>query len=125
MNKAEAEEIVDQVIAELPEGITEALVGVKVYTVEGRTDPELKDAIRNAGLSTARILPDFRGLYLGTTAKLYDDTSGGAVPPLAQGSIVLNAPALTDFLDVRNTLAHEIGHALGMSEAEVEDLGLG
>lgn len=124
MRKAAAELVVDQVIAELPEGLADALLGVKVYTIDGQTDPELKDAIRNAGLGSARILPDFRGLYLGTTAKLYDDTGQGE-PPMAQGSIVLNAPALADFADVRNTLAHEIGHALGMSEAEVEDLGLG
>lgn len=124
MTKADAELVVEQVIAELPEGIRDALADVTVYTVDGSKDPELKAAIKNAGLARALIQPTFRGLYLGTTARVKDDDAQTGVP-MPKGSIVLCAPALESFADVRDTLAHEIGHALGMSEAEVEDLGLG
>lgn len=116
MTKDEAEYFVDQVMEAIPEPIAEALELVTVYVVEGREDPELKDAIRNAGMKSAQVRQDFRGLYLGNTLE------PGA---LARGSIVLNAAALEEYEDVRDTLAHEIGHALGMSEAEVEDMGLG
>ncbi|MEO7827198.1 MAG: metallopeptidase family protein [Allosphingosinicella sp.] len=122
MKKADAELIVEMVMQELPDPVCEALADVTVYTVDGRTDPEVRAAIRNAGLARAQILADFRGLYLGTTCA---PGGPGVAGPLPKGSIVLNAETLDGIEDVRDTLAHEIGHALGMSEAEVEDLGLG
>lgn len=116
MTTDDAEEIVDLVMEELPDEICEALGGVQVYSVQGRGDREVKAAIKFAGLPRARIEPDFRGLFLGQVA---------AKGEPAAGSIVLNCEVLDGTDDVRSTLAHEIGHALGLSEAEVEDLGLG
>jgi predicted Zn-dependent protease with MMP-like domain len=123
MTKEDADVFVGQVMDALPDEIAAALAGVTVYAVDGREDPELKEAIRNAGLARASVLPDFRGLFLGTPANGTRDYE--VTPTMADGSIVLNAPALATFDEVRTTFAHEIGHALGMSEEEVENLGLG
>jgi predicted Zn-dependent protease with MMP-like domain len=123
MTKQSATECADEVMDSIPEELGEALAGVTVYVVEGRTDPELRAAIRGAGMARALVAPDFRGLYLGTTARTLEDSA--ELPDMPAGSIVLNCQALEGLEDVRDTLAHEIGHALGMSEEEVENMGLG
>jgi predicted Zn-dependent protease with MMP-like domain len=129
VTKTETEMCVDQVMDAIDEEIAEALADVQVFVVEGRTDPELKTAIRYAEMPRALVRRDFRGLYLGTTARALShgvgDDAGAAVPQLPYGAIVLNCEAVTGLDDVRDTLAHEMGHALGMSEEEVENLGLG
>lgn len=149
MTKADAETALEAVMDGIDEQIAAALEGVTVYVVEGREDPELRAAIKNAGMERAIVRPDFRGLYLGTTARPLEDQDGpydmatpigspddpflvtaqplerGGLPEIPRGSIVLNCLALKDLEDLRDTLAHEMGHALGMSEEEVENLGLG
>lgn len=121
MTKDAADAIVGEVMEQLDGAIVAALADVTVYVIDGREDPELKDAIRNAGLFRAEVPSDFRGMFLGSQAAEYGDDGGGA----AEGSIVLHAPMLATAEAVRDTLAHEIGHALGMNEEEVENLGLG
>ena len=123
MSKAECEAIVDEVMDSIDEEIGEALSDVRVFVVEGREDPELKTAIRHAQMERASVRRDFRGLYLGTTARTLQ--SREELPDLPEGAIVLNCRELADAADVRDTLAHEMGHALGLSEEEVENLGLG
>lgn len=123
MTKADAETCVDQVMDALDEEIAAALADVQVYVVEGRADPELKAAIRYAEMRNALVSRNFRGLYLGTTARSLDDDDGAALP-LPYGSIVINCEAVAGLDDVRDTMAHEMGHALGLSEEEVENLGL-
>lgn len=121
MNQLEADEIAGEVMGALDDEIADVLTGVTVYVVDGREDPEVPEAIRNAGLLRASIPADFRGMFLGQQAAEYGDDGGGP----AEGSIILNARNLHTAADVRTTLAHEIGHALGMNEEEVENLGLG
>jgi predicted Zn-dependent protease with MMP-like domain len=123
MTKAETESIVDQVMDAIPAEIAEALADVRVFVVDGRGDPELREAIRYAELERASVRRDFRGLYLGTTARALD--AGDELPQLPEGSIVINCQAVGSVEDVRDTLGHEMGHALGLSEEEVENLGLG
>jgi predicted Zn-dependent protease with MMP-like domain len=123
MTKAETESIVDQVMDAIPPEIAEALADVRVFVVDGRADPELREAIRHAELERASVRRDFRGLYLGTTARALD--AGDELPQLPEGSIVINCQAVGSVEDIRDTLAHEMGHALGLSEEEVENLGLG
>jgi predicted Zn-dependent protease with MMP-like domain len=123
MTKVEGEQLLEQVMDAIDEPIAEALSDVTVYVVEGRQDPELREAIKAAGMERAIVRRDFRGLFLGTTARPLDDPA--ELPEIPHGSIVLNCLALTGLEDLRDTLAHEMGHALGMSEEEVENLGLG
>lgn len=123
MTKGETESIVDQVMDAIPAEIAEALADVRVFVVDGRADPELREAIRYAELERASVRRDFRGLYLGTTARALD--AGEELPQLPEGSIVINCKAVGSVEDIRDTLAHEMGHALGLSEEEVENLGLG
>jgi predicted Zn-dependent protease with MMP-like domain len=123
VTKADAETAVDQVMDALPDEISEALADVRVFVVDGREDPELKEAIRYAEMPRAAVRRDFRGLYLGTTARPLD--SSDELPQLPEGSIVVNCRAVETLEDVRDTLAHEMGHALGLTEEEVENMGLG
>jgi predicted Zn-dependent protease with MMP-like domain len=116
MTRGAADACAGQVMDGLPEEIAEALSAVRVYVVEGPDDPELGEAIRYAGLHEAAVWGDFRGLFLGR--QVGDDLARPA------GAIVLNCEAMGGLVDVRDTLAHEMGHALGMSEAEVSALGL-
>lgn len=129
MTKEAAGACVDLAMDAIPDEIAEALADVQVYVVEGRADPELKAAIRYAEMPNAMVRRDFRGLYLGTTAQPLSDVGadddGAPVAHLPYGAIVLNCQGVADLEDVRDTLAHEIGHALGMTEEEVENLGLG
>jgi predicted Zn-dependent protease with MMP-like domain len=118
MTRDAADACAGQVMDGLPEEIAEALSGVRVYVVEGPDDPELGEAIQYAGLREAAVWGDFRGLFIGRQAG--DDLARGAF-----GAIVLNCEALGGLVDVRDTLAHEMGHALGMSEGEVTALGIG
>jgi predicted Zn-dependent protease with MMP-like domain len=123
MTKAEVESIVDDVMDAIPAEIGDALADVAVFVVAGRDDPELKEAIRHADMDRASVRRDFRGLYLGTVARPLD--SGDEVPQLPEGAIVINCQTVANAEDVRDTLAHEMGHALGLTEEEVENLGLG
>ena len=122
MRKDAADTMIGEVLAELDEDIAGALAGVTVYAIEGTADPELRDALKNAGIPRWEFPRSFRGVFLGTPRDEYDEEGNGEE---AQGSIVLNAPNLETFDDLRDTLAHEIGHALGLTEEEVENLGLG
>jgi predicted Zn-dependent protease with MMP-like domain len=122
MTKAVAEMFVEQVMDGIDEGVAAALADVQVYVVEGRDDPELREAIKYAEMPRAMVRRDFRGLYLGTTARAMTDED--TAPLLPRGAIVLNCQSVEDLADVRDTLGHEIGHALGMTEEEVENLGL-
>jgi len=123
VTKAEGDELAAQVMDACDEAIAEALADVAVYVVDGRDDPDLKAAIRYAEMPRAAVRRDFRGLYLGTTARALE--ADEEVPALPYGSIVLNCQVLEGLEDLRDTLAHEMGHALGLTEEEVENLGLG
>jgi predicted Zn-dependent protease with MMP-like domain len=106
--------IVETAIAELPEQVQEALDEVSIIVVENAHDEVLpKDT---------EWPEDFRGCYIGTTIEGDDDDEIEAERPV--GTIYLNLENLQSQDDVLQTLFHEIGHATGLSEQDVENLGL-
>lgn len=68
-----------------------------------------------------------RGMFLGTPMHAaddleLDDEEAERIPP--SGFIFLISANLADADDLRLTLYHEVGHALGLDESEVAALGL-
>ncbi len=75
-----------------------------------------------------RVLPaDTKGAFLGEPMEVEesDQSEEEEILYVAEGFVVLCASNIADAEEAAIVLAHEIGHALGMSEAEVTALGLG
>jgi len=63
---------------------------------------------------------DVRGCFVGTQ----QSDGGEGFPTTAKGTVYLVASRIHDGDEVEATLLHELGHALGMDEDEVKELGL-
>lgn len=107
--------IVDATIADLPERVQLAIDAVTILVVANARDEVLPDGHKFPG--------DFKGVYIGTVIEGEDDDDTFANPPA--GVIYLNAENLPTQDEVVRALYHEIGHVMGLSEKEVEDLGMG
>ena len=115
-------EVVQQAVSELPERFLPALerVAVLVDPVPGA------GAVVGDGLETP---PDLLGLFVGTS--LLDDSvqASAEMPPqvyLFQRNLERLARSEEELRDeIRVTLFHELGHALGFDEEGVEEMGLG
>lgn len=132
MTVSEARAAAAAALAELPQQVHDALEHVSVRVVD--FPPE-------------GIPSDVKGIFLGQQQKgdpdadddddqagewydvdpenpdeLVEAEFGGYAP--ARGQIVIVAGNLLDADDVARTLYHETGHALGMSEEDVAELGL-
>jgi len=122
MKPEDVRTIVEAFTAELPEAIGEALEHVKIYYLASAAELPA-DAIEQCSELGVRFGPEEPGMYLGTTIEGFDqDDSADADKPV--GSVYLNAGQLPDEASVITVLLHEIGHALGLDEEEVADLGL-
>lgn len=86
---------------------------LRVAVCESESDPDLEGVPFELG---------FRGLYVGTQLSDEDDEGDEASEP--EGTIYLCASNLADHDDAEQVFLHELGHALGLSEVEVEALGL-
>lgn len=108
----------------LPAEVEQQLGDVRIEVVASPSDPEVFTILHEEGLELEEPPePGTRGLFLGFDAEPSDDETDDADPPV--GVILLFAESLPNDEAVKLTLCHEIGHALGMDEAEVEALGLG
>lgn len=105
------ETIVEWALLNMDKSIVDALEDVEIAIIDTVADaPDLElDA-------------DARGCFFGYETTGDDDDDEEGEPPT--GVIVLVASALADDEDVQKTLFHEVGHALGLSEEDVENLGL-
>lgn len=101
------EQVVRNVWDQLPEPICSALSAVHIVITE-KAD-ELPDAP-----------PDWNGRYVGTTIEADEDE----LIALPEGTLYLCAPNLKAEQDAMSVFLHEVGHALGLDEVEVADLGL-
>jgi predicted Zn-dependent protease with MMP-like domain len=123
VTKAEIIDAAMKLYGMLPAQVSFALKDVRMEVVEGIDDEAIYECLAEEELELdEEIAADARGLYVGTIPEPSDDETDDAEPP--KGLILLFASNITDADMVKLTLAHEIGHALGMSEDEVEGLNL-
>lgn len=105
------EDVVDAAVAELPPQIAAALANVAIVIEEENADD-----------------PDLYGLFEGVPL-----IEGGPQPgDLPNRIAVYRRPLLEDFPDpaelreeIRVTVLHELGHAIGLDEERLEELGYG
>ena len=105
------EDVVDAALAEIPPEIAVALANVAIVIEEENADD-----------------PDLYGLFEGVPL-----IEGGPQPgDLPNRIAVYRRPLLEDFPDpaelreeIRVTVLHELGHAIGLDEERLEELGYG
>jgi hypothetical protein len=115
MTAAEVTEVVSELLGAIPADVGAALAGVETRVV-----------VTGAELASLGARADARGMFTGAQA-VFGDGAEEADDPDAKrptGYIFLVAANLRHPGDVRLTWLHEVGHALGMDEAEVAELGL-
>lgn len=116
--------IVNAACEQLPEHVQESLEDVEVIVAAHHRD----EVLPHAEAGDTPFPEDFKGCYIGTTieADAEDAEENPAIVEAKQpvGTIYLNAANLADQEEVHKALYHEIGHALGLSEEDVTNLGL-
>lgn len=130
MEHEEAAQYAGELMGALPEDILEELQDVKLAVF---ADVEQANAwmVENLAEPPDEPLPeDCKGVFHGVQAEIEEkpasdgEEEGSEEVTLAVGHIMLIASNLEPGDKFEGTLLHEIGHALGMSEEEVADLGL-
>jgi hypothetical protein len=106
-------EVVGELLGAMPEDVAAAMSGTETRVVAAGGE-----------LAALGAAADVRGMFAGAQAVLpdEDDPADPGVKPT--GYIFLVAANLRHPDDVRRTWLHEVGHALGLDEAEVSELGL-
>jgi predicted Zn-dependent protease with MMP-like domain len=111
-------ELIEDVRATLPDSIRAELAGVRVF-VKG--SPDAVDIRRGCD-------PRLEGYFFGTRGG-DDEEMGNALPDPgpAQGEVVLFVNNFRELsrTHVRKVLLHELSHALGCDEDDMQCLGLG
>jgi Zn-dependent protease with chaperone function len=126
MQIREVNRVVDETVAAMPHPIRAALGEVAFVTAEGPRDRLVLRLVSRLGLPELEVHSDARGLFVGLPPELpyeEDEDDVADIQPPA-GIVFLFAGNLADRSEVEIVLCHEVGHALGMDEDEVEALGL-
>lgn len=110
----------------MPDSLRAALGEVAFITAAKPRDRVVRKYVARFGLRGLDLHDDARGLFVGIGMELpYDEDEDDVAdiqPPA--GIVFLFADNLSDEEEVETVLCHEVGHALGMDEDEVEALGL-
>jgi len=117
----EFEDVVAEAATELPDEFQRALEEIPVVT-----DPMPSAAL--VGAPESGHPPDILGLFSGAALGERGSSAPTELPPtifLFQRNLERAARTREDLLDeIRTTLFHELGHALGFDEEGVDELGL-
>jgi predicted Zn-dependent protease with MMP-like domain len=117
MQHFDFEEVVREIIAELPHWVQEAMNNVEILVLDKADDHLDPD---NGGLL---------GLYTGVPLSEREANHAGELPDviyifrLSHLELGLQPDALRD--EIHRTLVHEIAHYFGMDDNHVEELGWG
>ncbi len=122
LGRAEFEAVVEEAVAGLPQPVLAATRGIPVLIAEV---PQVSDLIAGDPPLSPRIL----GLFVGVPPA---QLSVLDAPPEQQATILLFKRNLERFCtsremlvdEIRQTVLHEVGHALGLSEEELVQMGL-
>ena len=119
LSRREFFRIVRQAYRELPSHVRDAMVNVDI-SVEDWPDRETSDLVEEGGT--------LFGLYTGVPLTERE----GVGNPLPDRIIIYRQPILHSCAsreeaarEIRVTLMHEVGHCLGMSEADLHRMGYG
>lgn len=133
--------LVEAFMAELPEQVANALSDVDMVLAASPADAtktllaEARDDAKEKGETLSRdeiaeltIREDAKGCFIGDPRELTSDADPGEEEPEvkydAEGYIVMCASNIADKSEAMLVFLHEVGHALGLDEDEVKELGL-
>jgi predicted Zn-dependent protease with MMP-like domain len=117
MEPAEFEEVVDEVLAELPEWVVEQIDNLRVVVEEKPTPAQRREHGNLLGLYEGVMLSHRGEFYVGA---MPDKITIFRQPHLRMG---LSPGALRK--QIRKTVLHEIGHHLGLSDERLHEIGWG
>ena len=117
MDRTEFEQVVDEVIAELPQWVVDRIDNLRVVVEERPTPDQLRNHGSLLGLYEGVMLADRGEHYFGA---MPDKITIFRQPHLRMG---LSPPRLRR--QIRKTVLHEIGHHLGMSDERLHEIGWG
>jgi predicted Zn-dependent protease with MMP-like domain len=124
-----AEAIITEFLETLPGPVARDLEDVDVMLVESRTMAVeyLADLFEDEPITEEEFPLDAKGAFIGSphSREDSDESEEEEVVELASGVVVINLENIRSEDECRLVLLHEFGHALGMSEEEVAELGLG
>lgn len=141
MELAQLETLVGGLMAGLPEQVTECLEDVDVILAEtpAEATKELLADQRKAAAENKETLSveetremtlpdDTKGVFIGDPLERSEDvdpdTEESEILYDAEGYLVMCASNIADKDECLLVFLHELGHALGLDEAEVKELGL-
>lgn len=130
MQLAELESAAQGFMNGLPAQIIDALADVELVLSDDRDKViRLLKKELGADFDEAELLADCKGIFVGCPTEVEetdtDDNSVEEVTYFPEGHLVLLAGNIENKEEGLLVLMHEIGHALGMNEAEVKEMGLG
>lgn len=114
---------------QLPDTIAADLEDVEVLVCANRERAvtRLNEVIQGDVIELEEIPFDTKGIFIGSpaTREVSEDNDEEEVIELASGFVVIIVDQIADVESCKLVLLHEFGHALGMDEDEISDLGLG
>lgn len=120
-------EVAFKFIAGLPDSVSECLGDVELIIV-----PDCETASRTIKIEYGNqikddVPADCKGLFIGAPAEIDTEESDEEeqVTYDPEGLLILCASNISDEKEAALVLTHEVAHALGLSEEEVNQMGLG
>lgn len=116
-----SEQLPDTVAADLED------VEVMVCANRERAVARLNEVVQGDPLELDEIPANAKGIFIGSpaTREPSDESEEEEVIELASGFVVLLVDQIDDVDACKLVLLHEFGHALGLDEEEIADMGLG